>query len=147
MKKNFLYCFILAGSLISSPVMAACQLQANPMGALRYDALVNAPTINLLSIVATCDTTINVVVQASRGNGLTYEERYMAQGNNRLYYNLYLQTNDAYIWGDGSAGTSTTRNQIQTNRTTQFVGNVRIPAHQNPPVGLYSDTITFTVIF
>jgi spore coat protein U-like protein len=147
MRFIFALSMALSGLLFTSQAKAICQLQANPLGALRYDALVNAPTVNLISLTASCDATTNVVIQASRGNGPTYDQRYMGQGLNRLYYNLYLQTNDAYIWGDGSAGTSTTRNQIQPDRPTQFVGNIRIPAHQNPPVGFYSDTLTFTVIF
>lgn len=48
----------------------------------------------------------------------------------------FKRKNEQKTWGGYAA-----------NGDTQITANVRIPAGQNPPVGYYSDTIVFTVIF
>jgi len=133
--------------LMAAPltVWAHCELTVPSIGALRYNAFDAVDQVILMNGTVSCDATSNVRIQVSKGGAPTYSQRAFVWGQNRLAYNLYLGTSETYIWGDGTAGTSEMGLTATTN--TPITANVRIPARQNPPVGVYSDTLVFTVIF
>lgn len=141
--KKFLISAILMG--VSSPVWAQCELSVPSMGALRYNTFDTIDQVILMSGTVSCTLPTNVRIQASKGSSNTFNQRTFASGQNRLNYNLYLGTSETYVWGDGSSGSS--EMGLSANANTLITANVRIPAKQNPPVGVYSDTLVFTLIF
>lgn len=144
MKKYILAALLTA---IAPPAFAQCELTIPSMGALRYNTFDTMDQVILMSGTVTCDMTTTVRIQASKGSSNTYNQRTFASGQNRLNYNVYLGTSETYIWGDRSAGTSEMRFMVNNATATPITANVRIPAGQNPPVGVYSDTLVFTLIF
>ena len=141
------FCLALAIGLTAAPSLswAQCQVQANPLGTMRYNALVAQSTVVLTNMDVQCDIPTAVRLQASQGQSGNYTQRQMGSGLARLNYNLFLGTNDTFIWGDGTMGTAEATAVVEGQY--RFVGNVRIHANQNPPVGIYSDTLVFTLIF
>lgn len=138
-----MFSFLLAA--IASPAFAQCELSVPSMGALRYNTFDTIDQVILMSGTVSCTLPTNVRIQASKGSSNTFNQRTFTSGPNRLNYNLYLGTSETYIWGDGSAGSS--EMGLAANNNTPITANVRIPAGQNPPVGIYSDTLVFTLIF
>lgn len=141
--KKYILAALLAAT--ATPAFAQCELTIPSMGALRYNTFDTIDQVILMSGTVTCDVTTTVRIQSSKGSSNTYNQRTFASGQNRLNYNLYLDTSETYIWGDRSAGTSEMR--LRVTNATPITANVRIPAGQNPPVGVYSDTLVFTLIF
>ena len=141
--KKYIFAALLAA--IATPAFAQCELTIPSMGALRYNTFDAMDQVILMSGTVTCDIATTVRIQSSKGSSSTYNQRTFAAGQNRLNYNVYLGTSETYIWGDGSAGTS--EMGLTVNNATPITANVRIPAGQNPPVGVYSDTLVFTLIF
>ena len=67
---------------------------------------------------------------------------------NQLQYNLYKDAAYAQIWGNGTGGTVTlvnTNSGSGVGPTHTIYG--RIPAGQDLPVGVYTDTIVITITF
>jgi spore coat protein U-like protein len=64
-----------------------------------------------------------------------------------LNYNLFTDAARSAVWGDGTQGTSTLSSKVQRNKPWVATVYGRIPAGQNVPVGLYSDTLTVTIIW
>jgi spore coat protein U-like protein len=87
-----------------------------------------------------------VTVNLSRGNAPTYNPRFMLNGLERLYYNLYTDAARTSIWGDATGGTSRIGVFNPPNVIDLFVYG-RIPALQDLPPGTYVDTIVVTVNF
>ncbi len=84
-------------------------------------------------------------VTLDTGQSGSYINRSMNSGSNQLSYNLYTSSARNVIWGDGSGGSSIM--QIPEKATTSLSIFGRIPAGQDAAVGIYSDSITATVIF
>lgn len=142
MKKYFVAVCLMTLSL---PVFAQCELSVPSMGALRYNTFDTIDQVILMSGTVSCTLPTNVRIQASKGSSNIFNQRTFASGQNRLNYNVYLGTSETYIWGDGSSGSS--EMGLAASNNTPITANVRIPAGQNPPVGIYSDTLVFTLIF
>ena len=78
----------------------------------------------------------------------TYSTRLMRSGANQMQYNLYKDAAYAQIWGNGTGGTVTlvnTNSGSGVGPTHTIYG--RIPAGQDLPVGVYTDTIVITITF
>src|SRR5690606_474315 len=95
----------------------------------------------------------NVDIALSQGSSGTYAARTLRQGAaSVLQYNLYTSAARATIWGNGGGGTSTVGGAVggwltgqPTTRNFPIYG--RLPAGQDPNLGLHSDSITVTVTF
>lgn len=96
---------------------------------------------------------VNVTIGLSQGNSGTYAARSLRQAPaSTLQYNLYTTAARTTVWGNGSGGTGTVGGAVggllsgQPNpRSFTLYG--RVPAGQDPNLGLHSDTITVTVVF
>lgn len=143
MKKHILSLLLVLAMPLSA--VAQCTLTVPSMGALRYSAFDTMDQVILMSGTVSCDVATNMRIQASKGISNTFNSRTFSSGQNRLNYNVYLGTSETYIWGDGTSGTS--EMGLAAGSSTPITANVRIPAGQNPPVGIYSDTLVFTLIF
>jgi len=79
----------------------------------------------------------------------TYGLRQMANGTERLAYNIYTEASLGSIWGDGTGGSQlvTGRIQMQGNPvvTTTVPVRARLPVQPAPGPGSYLDTIVATL--
>ena len=140
---------------------ASCTITATAAGFGVYDETLNDSAIATIS--GSCsrgakDTDMtSSTITLSAGVGGTYAPRKMANGANRLNYNLFVDAARSVVWGDSTAGTSTVnalplqKNGMYLNpnatRNFSFTTYGRIPASQSVPTGNYTDTITVTLIF
>lgn len=90
----------------------------------------------------------------SAGNTLTIKmyqgqsssfNRYLSNGKDNLYYNLYLDSSRTTVWGDGSNGTSVYNATIGQNTTIMVFSSVY--KNQNISPGMYQDNIVFEMNF
>lgn len=96
---------------------------------------------------------VNVTIALNQGSSGTFAARTMRQAPaSILQYNLYTTAARATVWGNGSGGTQTVAGAVggafsgqPTPRNFPVFG--RLPAGQDPNLGLHSDIITVTVTF
>lgn len=117
-----------------------------------YDVFSSAPkqvpgslTVNCLALLSSDRITVSL----SKGSSNSYATRTMKFGTNSLNYNIYLG-GYTVVFGDGTSGSSTygpvpPSVLILGALTVDFFG--QIPARQNVPAGVYSDTLIVTVNF
>ncbi len=134
----------LALSLMCWSLWAAtCTVSTSGIAFGGYDPFVAQDVDSVASIGVTCDETTSYSIALSTGAG-TYEQRVMTSGLHQLLYNLYTDATLSTVWGDGT-GHSATVSDTQLLATHTVYG--RIPARQNPHVGVYGDTIVITLTF
>lgn len=122
-----------------------------------YNVFNSAVTTQTGSVVLTCSHAQNAsfILTLSAGNG-TAANRKMLNGTNALFYNMY-------VTGSSPQPLTSATNTIISDTTAQGVtfsgpGNNggltetisfegQIAAHQNVPIGPYSDTLTFSINF
>lgn len=93
---------------------------------------------------------VSYEIRLSKGNSTTYSPRQMKLASNALNYNLYSDSNRSQIWGDTTSGTVSVSDgytMVGLSNTTSYTVYGRIPASQNVTAGLYTDTITISVIY
>lgn len=116
---------------------------------------INFGTVNTSAAVTTSG---NLVVNCS--NGLPYSldldagvnpatanaNRQMANGLNRLAYNIYTSNTYTTVWGSSmTGGTSLSFTGTGANQT--ITAYPKIPIQTAPPTGIYTDTVTITATF
>lgn len=137
----------LLAILIPCGQALACTLQT-PMVALgAYNPLEAIPAPVVVSVQVTCPAPTTVAVSVSKGNGGTYDKRVLTRGTQRVYYNLYLGTNQSTLWGDGTQNTGVIQKAVEANTPTPFTGNAQLYPSQSPEPGVYTDTLVFTATF
>ncbi len=117
-----------------------------------YDAISKARVSTQTTMTVTCTGpgTLNYNFTLSPGQSGNQTARYLAKGANRMSYQVYLDVNRAYIFGDGTGGTQAVRG----SRTLPD-GNVSdviplfgsITPGQNPVPGTYTDTVTVLLTY
>jgi spore coat protein U-like protein len=86
---------------------------------------------------------VQVSIALDGGSSGNVNNRQMANGANRLNYQLYTDPARSQIWGTGQNAAS--MQIIQNPASIPVYG--RIPRGQNVPSGTYSDTVTITMTF
>jgi spore coat protein U-like protein len=85
-------------------------------------------------------------VYLSKGSASSNSPRQMANGANRLSYNLYLDAGRTQIWGDPNPYSYSVNGwQWLPDVTLTVYGS--IPAGQDVPAGTYSDSVIATLNF
>lgn len=100
------------------------------------------------SILGLVSLLVSYNIQLSQGSSTSYAPRKMAQGANLLNYNLYTTAGRSTVWGDGTAGSSIVSDGYWLGLLTvvrSYAVYGQIPAGQNVPAGVYSDTTVVTV--
>jgi spore coat protein U-like protein len=138
---------VLSGAVLalicSSSWAATCTVSTSGIAFGGYDPFVAQDVDSVASIGVTCDESTAYSIALSTGAG-TYEQRVMTSGLHQLLYNLYTDATLSTVWGDGT-GHSAMVGDSQLQATHTVYG--RIPARQNPQVGVYGDTIVITLTF
>jgi spore coat protein U-like protein len=88
-----------------------------------------------------------ITVMISRGEGVTFLPRTMKGRNHSLDYNLYLDAARTFVWGDGSAGSSTFITRPPDGATVTVDVFARIPPRQSAAAGAYRDTVLVTLLY
>lgn len=141
---------LLAALLVNGREAAAqpwvsCSISTTSMSFGMYDVFSGASLPTTGAIFYSCNWHARIQVTLSRGGyAPNNNPRQMANGDSRLDYNLYLDAAHTLIWGDPSPN--------HYNRSGWFIsGSLTvyglIPAGQDVPAGIYSDSVTATVNF
>jgi spore coat protein U-like protein len=134
-----------AGCLVGAATVwaANCTLNVQSVVFGTYDALSSQSVDSVGSITVGCDAFASYSLSLSSGYG-TMAGRHLQSGASVLLYNLYSDTVRSIIWGDGSGGTALV-NGSGTSVSYSIYG--RVPGRQNVMAGVYSDTVTVSLIF
>ena len=99
------------------------------------------------TLQVTCSDTLPYRVAVSYGQGGTFGNRYMANGAVHLNYQLYADSARTQVLGDNTSlpNTHITGTGNGSAQTVTIYG--QIPAQSTPVTGVYSDTVTATVIW
>jgi spore coat protein U-like protein len=131
--------------LVTAPAEANCTISTTSVAFGSYDVFSATPRDANGTVQIDCTPRENIQVTLSRGSSSVFNPRTLRSGSNILNYNLFRNAARTQIWGDGSAGTSTSSANNVRNTTLTVYG--RVPAAQDAAVGNYADTIVATVIF
>ncbi|HKY90645.1 MAG TPA: spore coat U domain-containing protein [Nevskiaceae bacterium] len=146
---------LLAGLPGRAWAVANCSTSATSVAFGNYNPFSASATTSTGTVTVSCSLLglislgVNYKIKLSAGTGSSgYNPRQMANGVNKLNYNLYLDTNN----GTGTIWTSTAPNIVEDGYflglgtvTRHYTVYGRIPALQNARRGTYLDTITVTV--
>lgn len=152
-KKNVLSClallplFALAPSALGALDCSFVSVTGVNFGS--YDVFNPSPTAatGLITFRCTGSGGTNLMTMTFNAGSGTFANRTLVSGANSLGYNLYLDSSNSQIWGDGTSGTSffSIDPTNSGRRTVTIYGT--IPAGQDVGVGSYTDTITVTMNF
>ena len=131
--------------LVTAQAEANCTISTTSVAFGSYDVFSATPRDANGTVQIDCTPRENIQVTLSRGSSSVFNPRTLRSGSNILNYNLFRNAARTQIWGDGSAGTSTSSANNVRNTTLTVYG--RVPAAQDAAVGNYADTIVATVIF
>ena len=124
-----------------------------------YDGYAVNPGDVTGTVRVTCDASsgtnpiqIALNVGSVVGGGASYTERFMANGNVYLGYNLYTDAARTTVWGDGTAGTQTVTapaSLASSGGSSIFTVYARVRAGQRryTPSGPYSTSVTATATY
>lgn len=140
---------------MAAHALAACTASATPVNFGPYDPLAVTPRTTTASITVSCDLLLGVSLLVAYSIGLSqgsgsYAARTLRSGGNAMNYNLFTNSFYSNIWGDGSGGTSRILDGYLLGlggAVTSYPIYARIPALQNVPAGIYTDTILVTVTY
>lgn len=143
---------LLAHAGAASAITCTASAGSTNFGA--YNPLSAAPVDSAGTISVTCTNLLSILVgytiELSTGLSTNYAAREMANGANRLQYNLYTNPGRTVVWGDGTGGSSAVSDGyllLLLSTTINYSVYGRIPAGQNVAVGTYADTIVVTVTY
>ena len=144
------------GLMAASPTSAdkGCTIETRPVSFGIYDSTASSPRYAQGEVIYTCGThqdgrtpVKNIRIEISMGGAGSYDRR-MSSGTERLFYNVYLDSNYRTVWGNGSGGTDYYFDPSPPNKqpvTVTVYG--RINAQQDIAVGQYSDMLQVKILF
>lgn len=147
----------LAGLALCPQAMACtlctCTASSSGISFGGYDPGSNSPNDASGTVRLDCTGVVSLMgtidVAASPGTSGNASARQMAQGADRLNYNLYTDSSRTSIWGTGAGGTSTMTATL--NGLLLFSQSVtvygRLPAHQWVRSGAYADSVIVTITY
>ncbi len=145
----------LCAQSVQSAQGQTCTPTATSVAFGSYVSLMSGTDASTGTITVTCSTTgvsilFSYTIALSIGGGGAFATRSMSGPLQRLSYQLYRDSGDTQIWGDGTASTYTVTDgyllgiNAQTSRNYTVYG---IIPSQVAKVGSYLDTITVTLTY
>lgn len=142
---------LLLLALSDKPCWAACSVSTSNVAFGNYSG---TQTDSNGTVSVTCSTfmmaTFNYTITIATGLSNSFNPRQMANGSNRLNYNLYTDSTRITVWGNGTNGTATVSDSITVmfmmQATKDYPVYSRIPSGQGPLPGSYSDPGIFVTI-
>lgn len=122
---------------------AACTVGATPLAFGSIDPLFGEPTESVGSLTVECLEITAYTLSVTPGKG-TYNQRLMTFGEHTLAYNLYIDQDHLFIFGDGTGDT-----QVVTGEgmVTEHVVYGKVPNQPRAYPGDYTDDIVVTVSY
>ncbi len=121
----------------------ACIVNATPVAFGDIDPLSDEPTESVGSIAVECPESTAYTLSITPGKG-TYNQRLMTFGERTLAYNLYIDQEYLFIFGDG---TGDTRVVTGEGVVTEHGVYGRVPSQPKAYPGTYTDDIVVTVSY
>ena len=145
-----LVCPAVQAAIVSCTAVTASGVAFGTYNPTAATALTSTGTVTVTCNVLTGLPANTVTIDLSTGASNSYSTRTLSSGTGTLNYNLYVDSADTQIWGNGSGGSVT---ETLTVGSLTSVGLVMatatvyglVPALQDPSPGSYTDTITVTV--
>lgn len=107
----------------------------------RTDVLSSSPIGVMCDNLSSGNT---LTIKMYQGQSSNYN-RYLSNGKDNLYYNLYLDSARSVVWGDGTNGTSVYNGAINQNTNVMIFSSIF--KKQNISPGMYQDSIVFEMSF
>jgi len=146
----FLLGVFLAHAVFAAPPITVCNLSTTGINFGIYDIFAAAPASSTGTITITCDKNANVTVSVGpspTSGGFNPRQMQLIAGTDLLNYNLYTDAGQTAIWGDGTAGTSTVLEKAKKNTPSNVIVYGSIQALQDITAGVYSETVTVTIVW
>lgn len=139
---------ILLGFFVAPVWSAQCNITSTPLAFGNYDTLSPTPLDSTLNLNISCKPKkfFNITVQFSTGASGSFSQRNMS-GPGSLLYNLYTDPSMSNIIGDGTGGSTTLQRSVDRSNPWNLTIYGRVPARQPVPAGVYTDTLTATILF
>jgi spore coat protein U-like protein len=148
---------ILTGALMAPSAARAdvtCTVTVTGVVFGNYNPITTTPNASSGNIGVTCTPTsagsVSYTIGISAGSSNTFTQRLMMDGPQLLKYNLFLDSAQQQIWGDGTGGTTMMSDGYPIG-ATQVIKNYAVhgalPIQQNKPAGSYVDSVTVTVTY
>lgn len=138
-------------------ILCTCTASAQAASFGTYDPNASGSDDTVGQVTVSCSTlstgkqTVAYQINLSAGGGGNVATRRMSSGVNKLTYNFYIDNARQRIWGDGTGSSSVVSDSgsiaLLGGLTRNYPVYARIPAGQNVRAGIYTDTITVTVIY
>lgn len=127
---------------VTATVTATCLVTALPLvfGNYAGNQLDGTSTITV-----TCTSLTHYDVGLNNGANASGTQRRMLSGGDYLNYELYTASGRTIRWDDIGGTTVVSGDGTGLPQTLTVYG--RIPANQNPPTGVYTDTINVTLSY
>jgi spore coat protein U-like protein len=129
---------------------AACNVATTNINFGPYDVFSNFPKDSTGTISVDCDEAPHPIVVIRIGpsfgsGGFNPRQMRHTTRQDRLGYNLFIDSSMSVVWGDGTQGTMIVSNKVHKNKPwiTTYYG--RIPAGQDVSAGTYSETLSVTI--
>jgi len=114
-------------------------------------AVSTTATVTVVCNPGVISVNISYVIAFSIGGAASYATRSMGGASPRLRYQLYRDSGDTQIWGDGTAGTYTVADGYTLGLilpiTRTYTAYGLIAANTPAAVGMYTDTIMITLTY
>ena len=133
--------------------LATCTVSATAVSFGSYSPFSSQATTSTGTVTVRCGALriSSYTITLSTGLSGTFSNRTMSSGSARLSYQLYLNSTDTSVWGNGTDGTSTRRQPgfpVLWGALKNYTVYGKIPASQTTaPPGSYTDSITVTVTY
>lgn len=146
MKKFLLTCLL---GLLPTLSFANCAFNSSDLDFGTYQSpYQSTDVLSSNNIVLICDLFSlgnRFSIKLLPGQSGTPAQRYLSNGRDKLYYNLFVNSSRTSVWGDGSNGSSY-YNGVTLLYLRATVFSV-VFKNQNVSPGFYSDNISFEIVF
>jgi spore coat protein U-like protein len=153
--KKILALLVTATTLLCAGTTRAahCTIATTPVNFGSYDVFSFSPLDSTGSISINCSNPekkplpVNITVSAGASGSFSQRQMKSTASADVLLYNLYGDPSRTRVVGDGSGGTLTFTDSIDRTFPWNIPLYGRVPARQNKTPGIYTDTLTATVIW
>jgi len=126
-----------------APLSLACTLSATPIAFGSVNPLDEAPTDTVGTLTVTCPEPVSYTLSTTSGQG-GFTQRLMRSGDQELAYNLYIDSEFLFVFGDGTGDTRVMSGEGTNN---EHVVHGWMPSQPTAFPGVYSDDIVVTVSY
>jgi spore coat protein U-like protein len=138
------FAFTVQATVINDCKIAATNVNFGTAGVIN-SAL---PATGTITAQCTYGDNYSIALNGGSASGATVTSRAMtlAGGGATVGYGLYADAGRSTIWGDGTAGTTTSGSSANGSNQSFTVYGL-VPAQRTPVPGNYSDTVTATISY